>query len=238
MKLRVAIIFFIGFVLLLGMSGVGVGHYHSDMIDDDTDTVTITIDETGNAEVSLHYAFDLSNGTQLVEFRQIEVGDEEEQLRSEFDENITSVSESMSENRSDDVSVGTVQTSVTRDVENDTGSMYLNVSWYGLGEQDDGIVVTEPFDDGFLVDDGVYLKIDGPNNGWYVDSTPRPDEERDDVMVWKNGTVDDSEMFEIVFVEHVETESDQSFPIFPLIVVGSITTGVILLGAREVYLSD
>lgn len=235
---RIIVLSLVLCILTSGIGGVVSADSHQvETMDSDTDRLIVQLDENGGAEVSLQIRFDLSDDTMQDVFNDYENDDAAlEEERDSFENSMRGVADSMSENRENDVTVENVHVETVRNDDNDIGAIVFHSTWTNFAEQNNGIVVNEPFSSGFFNDD-VDVTIIGPEN-WYGDSTPQPTERTDNVLTWKYGDIANSDSFEVVFIEQDDVDDSTNLPVLPLVGLLGITTLVIFVVAQRVYSSD
>lgn len=174
---------------------------------DGEEAFVVDLDAEGDATVTLHLTYDLSDDDERAAFEDLR-GDEEAQtdIRERFESRLADVADDAAAETGREMSIsdGSVDLSTTDD---DVGVVELSARWHGLAAVDgDSVTATEPFASGFVPDQRFVLV--GPD-GYAVESaTPEPAEADDGALVWSAGT--ELEGFEVTFADDDKTADGET----------------------------
>ncbi len=154
----------------------------------------VDLAESGDAAVSVTYAFDLETDAERQAFRELRDNEStREAYAARFGDRLRSVAANAADATGREMSVEDVTIDVATD--DRTGVVTLSADWRGLAATtDEGLVLTEPFASGFAPDRQFVIALpDGYEAG---DVAPEPTSTGDGRLTWAAGTSLDG--FELV----------------------------------------
>lgn len=191
-----------------------------------TDAFVVALHEDGSARVSLTFTFDLQTDADRAGFEAIR--DHPENLTTTFHDRFVRLAEQTSAATGREMAVSQPTIDV-RTIDDRTGVVDLAITWDGLATRsDDGLVLTEPFADGFALDRPVVVRA--PDGYVLADSTPTPDAVASTEATWRA----DSSLNDFRAVFEPRRPSSTVFGLDPILVTIGVV-GLALLLAAAVF---
>lgn len=154
----------------------------------------VDLQADGTGQVYVSYVFDLEESTEAEAFESLRQNESAKaRVAARFRERVDAVAADAATATSREMRVADAELDLWS--EGDTGIAEVSLTWEGLAAvEGDQLVLTEPFASGFESDRQVVVRV--PDGHEVFSTTPAPDEDNGDALVWGAGT--DLSEFELV----------------------------------------
>lgn len=174
----------------------------------DQEQFLVELDATGDAEMSLTFAYDLASEDEQAAFEEIQGNDSAQAAIAErFENRMATVAADASAATDRNMTVGNAALDLQQS--GDVGLVTISIEWSNLAAVDgDRLTVTEPFASGFEPEQP--LTVVAPEGFDVTQVTPEPASSDDGTATWERGT--SLETFEFVAEESAEPTGSDGGP--------------------------
>ena len=211
-------------VVVLLASVAGTASASSGAVDKDLQPgFVVAVEPDGSARVSVVLTFDLTTDDERAGFEAVR--EDSENVTATFHDRFVRLADRASEETGRTMAVTEPTTRVYTTDGDQVGVVELAVTWEGLATRiDDGLVLSEPFADGFAPDRPFTIR--GPEGYALADASPAPDESDGRSATWSAGSSLDG--FRVTFEPASASTSTAAGIGSPVLIAGGIGLGILV----------
>lgn len=219
----IAVTLAVGVAMLLAATGGGVAQTE----DPTTEAMVVSVEDTGDATVTLTIPFDLTVEEERAAFEGFSSDEQRQQrLLDRYEQRLSNVAAETNAQTEREMAVTDTRIASETYEDDDVGVIQVTVTWEQLAATDgDQLRLEAPFDSGFETDRT--LTVESPENYEITSTTPEPSR---DGAVWESGRQLDG--FEVTMEPTADSSADDGGAGFGIATAVVALCGAVLASRR------